>query len=162
MERTKKSRKERVLELVEQRGLVSFMNNTKWFELKRAVIEEMSFQPRYYWKLVDGVLDADDENFARTLNAYSYLGEDIWADKYTPDDHLSWDCFATPFWTIEWIKIVPKKREVLHSGRLIETKISEISIDATDQFVKILERYNIPYEEENGVYTIYGYRGSSY
>lgn len=92
----------------------------------------------------------------------AYLGEDIWADKYTPDDHLSWDCFATPFWAIEWIRVVPKKREILHSGRLVEPKISEVLIDATDQFLAILERHNIPYEEENGVYTIYGYRGSSY
>jgi len=30
MERKKKSRKEVVLELVEQRGLVSFMNTIKW------------------------------------------------------------------------------------------------------------------------------------
>jgi len=166
VERKKKSRKEVVIEVVERRGLVSFMNTTKWKELKKAVIEEMPFNPPYHWKLISwgdvdkGHPDAKDENYWDfTTKSSSYSGEDIWADKYTPEDHLSWDCFATPFWAIEWIRVVPKKQEI-HRGRLVEPKISKVLDDATDQFVEILERYNIPYEEENGVYTIYGYRGA--
>ena len=39
-------------------------------------------------------------------------------------------------------------------GRLIESKV----IDETDEFLKILKKFNIPFEEQNGTYIIYGYR----
>jgi len=153
VERKKKSRKEVVLELVEKRGLASYMNTTKWKELKRAVIEEMPFQPQYCMKTVDGVIDE-----TKLSSSTAYAGEGHWGYLDSLEEYLSWDCFATPFWAIEWIKVKPKKQEVFR-GRLIDPKIIE-EVDATDEFVAILERYNIPYEEENGVYTICGYRGA--
>lgn len=151
MERKKKSRKELVQEQIEERGLVSFMNTTKWKELKRAVIEEMPFEPVYNIKTVDSVIDGN-----WSLDT-SYEGH--WGYLDTLEDYLSWDISATPFWAIEWIKVIPRKSEKFRKGRLFEPEIIE-QIDATKQFVAILKRYNIPYEEENGVYTIYGYRGS--
>lgn len=39
-------------------------------------------------------------------------------------------------------------------GRLIESKV----IDETDEFLEILKKFNIPIEEQNGTYIIYGYR----
>lgn len=159
MERKKKSRKERVLELIEKRGLVSFMNTTKWKELKRAVIEEMPFQPKYYMKIVEMEtvnMKHVDATINETMWCNYWKGEAHWGYLDDPrfEDLLSWDCFATPFWAIEWIKVKPKKG-ISQDGLVV----SEI-VDATKQFVAILKRYNIPYEEENGVYTIYGYRGS--
>jgi len=38
--------------------------------------------------------------------------------------------------------------------RLIPDEIT----DETDDFISILEKYNIPFEESNGVFIIYGYR----
>lgn len=45
------------------------------------------------------------------------------------------------------------KEKVLKQGRLIADEI----IDETEEFISILKKYNIPYEEDNGCFIIYGY-----
>ena len=66
--------------------------------------------------------------------------------------YLSSDMHATPFYAVEWVKVRPRYKK--HRGQLIADEI----IDETTEFVSILEKYNIPYEEFNGAYIIYGYR----
>ena len=68
------------------------------------------------------------------------------------DNYLGGDIDATSFYAVEWIKVRPCRLE--HQGRLIESKV----IDETDQFLEILQKLNIPYDEQNGTYIIYGYR----
>lgn len=53
---------------------------------------------------------------------------------------------------LEWIKVRP--RYLKYRGRLIEPEM----IDASEKFEEILQRYQIPYEMENGMYCIYGYK----
>ena len=53
---------------------------------------------------------------------------------------------------LEWVKIRPCTQKV--RGKLIAPEI----IDAGKELEDILKKYSIPYEEENGVYCIYGYR----
>ena len=138
MERKKKSRKELVLEQIEERGLVSYMNTTKWKELQNA-IDDLPFPPPYVLKDVC----KDEANVPKFDEDVSYWG--LWSD-----EGLCWG----HYFAIEWIKVRP--RYTRHRGQLVEPEIIEI----TDEFVEILKKYNIPYEEENGVYTIYGYRGA--
>lgn len=59
---------------------------------------------------------------------------------------------AEEWFVIEWIKVRP--RYLKYRGRLIEPEC----IDVAEKFEGILKKYNIPYEEDNGVYCIYGYR----
>lgn len=118
------------------------MNNTKWKELKKG-ISELPFLPPFVIKSVD-----EEETF------YHQFKEDVY---YTGDwgmyldNYLGGDIYATPFYAVEWIKIRP--RLLKHQGRLIESKV----IDETDEFLAILKKYNIPFEEQNGAYIIYGY-----
>lgn len=53
---------------------------------------------------------------------------------------------------IEWMKIRP--RYLKHRGKLIPPEL----VDASTEFEGILDKYHIPYEEQNGTYCIYGYR----
>ncbi len=54
----KKSYREKIMSLVEERGLYSVMNNTKWRELKKGVAE-LPHQPPFLIKPVD----MDDSKF---------------------------------------------------------------------------------------------------
>lgn len=56
------------------------------------------------------------------------------------------------FYAVEWIKIRP--RLLKHQGQLIESKV----IDETDAFLAMMKKFNIPFEEQNGTYIVYGYR----
>lgn len=134
--------KKKINNIVQQKGLCSMMNNTKWKELKKG-ISELPFLPPFVIKSVD-----EEETF------YHQFKEDVY---YTGDwgmyldNYLGGDIYATPFYAVEWIKIRP--RLLKHQGRLIESKV----IDETDEFLAILKKYNIPFEEQNGAYIIYGY-----
>ena len=134
--------KKKINNIVQQKGLCSMMNNTKWKELKKG-ISELPFLPPFVIKSVD-----EEETF------YHQFKEDVY---YTGDwgmyldNYLGGDIYATPFYAVEWIKIRP--RLLKHQVRLIESKV----IDETDEFLAILKKYNIPFEEQNGAYIIYGY-----
>lgn len=53
---------------------------------------------------------------------------------------------------IEWVKVRP--RYIKNRGLLVDGEI----VDETERFIDILEKYCIPYEEENGAVIIYRYR----
>ena len=135
--------KAKINKLIQEKSLCSVMNNTKWKELKKGV-SSLPFLPPFVIKSVD-----EEES------EYHYFDED---EYYSGDwgmdlgDYLGGDIYATPFYAIEWIKIRPRILE--HQGRLIESKV----IDETEEFLAILKKYNIPYNEQNGTYIIYGYQ----
>ncbi len=135
--------KERVRKIVENRNLCSYMNDTKWNELRMDMMNEMPFQPSYILKFV-----FDDEPIE---NASFYNNEKCMTDWYSVfamDGQYFNGSFA-----VEWIKIRP--RCLKHRGQLVEPEV----VDAEDIFVEILKKYSISYEcEEDGVYCIYGYR----
>ncbi len=114
------------------------MNNTKWKELRNAMIHDMPFPPPYVVKTV----------------------KEIESEKHLFDDDVTyqWDWSEETlrqiwdFKNIERIKIRPRYWE--YQGKLMPHKV----IDETDMFIKILQKYNIPYEEANGTYIIYGYK----
>lgn len=136
------SHKEKVLKIVVEKNMYSIMNNTKWRELKQG-ISELPFQPPFVIKAVD-----EDETL------YHQFNKDVWYHGdwgLYLDGYLGGDMFATPFYAVEWIKVRP--RYLKRQGRLIADKI----IDETEGFRFILKKYNIPYEEENGCFLIYGY-----
>ncbi len=135
--------KEKIKRIVQDKSLCSMMNNTKWRKLKKEVMK-LPFQPPFVIKSID-----EEENAYHQFENDSYYAGDwgIYLDNY-----LGGDIDATPFYAVEWIKVRPCRLE--HQGRLIESKV----IDETDEFLEILQKLNISYEEQNGTYIIYGYR----
>ena len=131
----KKTPSEKIRLIVEERGLYSLMNNTKWKELITAIKEKtpdipikykILFEeeaPTYYWTM------AGDEHF-EYLNMTS----------------------------VEWFKISCEIKEIKHRGRLVEDKV--IIYDKRAEIYEILEKFNIPYEydEIENAFFIYGYK----
>jgi len=132
----KKSRRKQILEAVSEKNMFSIMNNTKWNELRNAV-KDLPFPPPYILK---GVLE--DE-----LDDYKF-DQDVWYLGDWSDEAFLWG----KLYEVEWIKVRP--RYIKYKGQLVPDEL----IDETQQFVEILERYNIPYETVNGMYVIYGYK----
>ena len=135
--------KEQVRKIVEKRNLCSYMNDTKWSELRTAMMNEMPFLPPYILKFV-----FDDEPIGSKGFYNNEKGVTDWHSVFAIDGQYFNGSFA-----VEWIKIRP--RLLKHRGKLVEPEV----IDAEDIFVEILKKYSIPYEcEADGVYCIYGYR----
>ena len=135
--------KQKIKAIVQNKGMCSMMNNTKWRELKKG-ITELPFLPPFVIKSVDeeeSTYHQFDEDVYNTGDWGIYL-----------ENYLGGDIYATPFYAVEWVKIRP--RLLKHQGRLIESKV----IDETDEFLKMLKKFNIPFEEQNGTYIISGYR----
>lgn len=130
--------KDKVLRIISERKLCSYMNNTKWDELVSAVRNEMPFPPAF---------------------AIKYLMQEACQDKILQEDVDCWgDWSGENFPTleyyinIEWIKVRP--RYLKFRGKLVKPEI----IDESKTFEEILYKYNIPFEEKDGLYCIYGYR----
>lgn len=116
------------------------MNDTKWNELRDAMLNEMPFQPAFTVKFIFDRNEPDLSGIISDVSGDWYYGLSI--DR---------ECFNA-FFAIEWVKIRPwymKKRGAL---------ISDEKVDASRELESLLKKYNIPYETENGVYCIYGYR----
>ncbi|MDA1475600.1 DUF6678 family protein [Bacillus changyiensis] len=129
--------KQKVLAVVNKKQLASIMNNTKWEQLQKFVIDNLPFPPAFQVKYV--LEDPPDtENFE----------EDVW---YWGD----WQHGLGPFYSIEWMRVRP--RYVKHRGRLIEPEI----FDITDPFIDILQKLNIPFVQEGRTICIYGYVNST-
>ena len=142
----KKTYKEKINEIVSKKGMYSVMNNTKWKELKNGVAT-LPFQPPFVMKCIDEEEQAQhefDEDVCYTSDWGLYLENDLGGDMY-----------AVPYYAVEWIKVRPRYLQYW-SHRLIPDP-KNIAEDATEQFVEILKKYNIPYEEDNGAFVIYGY-----
>jgi hypothetical protein len=130
--------KEQVERIVHQKGLASIMNDTKWLELQESV-KKLPFPPPYIQKLV---LDETDYKKLILSDAPQYLGD--WTPFYNEGLPL--------FFEIEWMKIRP--RYARYRGRLVKPEI----LDESEQFEQILKECFIPYEEDSGTFTIFGYK----
>ena len=135
--------KEQVRKIVERKNLCSYMNDTKWNELRMAMMNDMPFLPPYILKFV-----FDDKPIGHASFCNNEKCMTDWHSVFAIDGQYFNSSFA-----VEWIKVRPKLLK--HRGKLVELEV----IDAEDIFVEILKKYSIPYEcEEDGVYCIYGYR----
>ena len=143
----KKTHREKISQIVADKGLYSIMNSTKWRELKRGVAE-LPFHPPFVIKFVD-----EDESPSRIFDEdVTYLGD--WGLDF--ENRICGDMYATPFYAVEWIKVRPRYLETWPHRLMPDPK--NVAADATEQFVDILTKYNIPYEEDNGAFAIYGYK----
>ena len=129
--------------IIEQKGMCSVMNTTKWKELKIG-ISKLPFEPPFVIKTVD---EKESEYHTFEEDIYHTMDWGLYLDNY-----LGGDIYATEYFEIEWIKVRP--RILKKQGKLIPDKI----IDETEEFVAVLQKYSIPFEEENGTYIIYGYQ----
>jgi hypothetical protein len=130
--------KKRVQEITFRKGLSSVMNDTKWIELQTA-IDTLPFPPPYVCKQIT---DENSERIGQLEDAPWYLGD--WSS--------FWDEGLPLFFDIDWLKVRPRNGK--YRGRLVAPKI----LDETEEFIAILEKYSILYENENGTITIYGYK----
>lgn len=117
------------LKYIADNQLSSFMNNTKWKELVRMLKSNPDYDPEVKIK---------------------YLFEN------EPSMGFSTICWKEVerdgFELIQWIKINPTKEVFI--GRLV----SPDQTDYSDLIEKGLTRINIPYEFDEGIFTIYGYK----
>lgn len=135
--------KRRALSIVESRNLCSCMNDTKWGEFRRAMLKEMPFPPPYILKTIFEDECPQEKYFQKDV---TWIGD--WEEGFLYDEYLD----AKEWFVIEWVKVRP--RHLKSRGKLIEPEC----VDAAGKFEEILEKCSIPYEENNGVYCIYGYR----
>lgn len=127
---------EQVIQIIEERQLTSYMNNTKWKEFLHVMTEELSVKVPYAFRTLFDVDGRNDDCF---------------------DTCYCQECFnGYHFKSLEWVKVKPVFCERKHRGRLIADE--EIWYDLEEEFVENMKKYSIPYEVEDGIYTIYGYR----
>lgn len=132
----KKTHSERVVEIISERRLTSYMNNTKWREFVHAMDEEMPCNVPFDLKNI-----FEDDHF----ELY---------DRFYDDE-----CFNNyDFKSIEWVKVKPKFCDSIHRGMLIPDE--KIPHDFINEFVSLMKKYSIPYEyiEAEDAYIIYGYK----
>jgi hypothetical protein len=130
--------KEKVQKTVAEKRLCSVMNDTKWLELQDAVYELPFLPPN----IVKCVTYDDEYPIGQLLDAPTYIGD--WSS--------FWEEGLPEFFTIEWMRVRPRHGK--HRGRLVDPEI----LDETREFEAILKRLHIPHEEQDGTFTIYGYR----
>lgn len=133
----KKTRSEKIAEIVCRRNLTSYMNDTKWKEFLIVMTEEMSAAVPYDYKTLF------EDSREELLFGTSY---DV--------ESFNWHDFKS----LEWVKVKPKFQEHIYQGRMVEDKI--IYHDVEDEFLALMKKYHIPCEYDRGreVYVIYGYR----
>ena len=122
-----------VLTEVERRVLTSYMNDTRWRELREAV-ETLSFPPVFQRQDVVGPREA-----LWASDQMSCLGD--WSHEG-----------LEPFFMIEWIRVVPKLWA--EQGRLLPMK--QVG-DCTVELREALDRLRLPYREDGRGFWIYGY-----
>ncbi|WP_370551210.1 DUF6678 family protein [Comamonas sp. CMM02] len=122
-----------VREALTNRGLGSYMNDTKWRKLI-AEIARLPFPPPYQRKDVLQLVP-EPETFDSDV---SYLGD--------------WTEGIHPLFSIEWIRIRP--RYVRHAAQLLP----KVVIDCQTDLEFALQSLRQPYEKSNGSIWIYGYR----
>ena len=120
--------------LLSEKGLASYMNNTKWRKLCEA-IKHLPFPPAYQVKTL-----IEDEPFPEVLEtAPTYWGD--WGT--TPEAALGAH--------IEWVKVAPKFTRSL--GHLVPPVVEDCTEDLRD----LLHELRVPFVEEGGFFMIYGY-----
>ncbi len=140
MGQRRRSTGELVRELVAQRGLTSCMNDTKWREFQQAMATEMPFPPPYIYR---SLFEEGKEDAWTLPEEVGYTG-DYSAESFAWNDYQ----------TIQWVKVRPWYYQN-RGGLLCQHRVLH---NGEEEFLAILKRYSIPYEEKDGVYTIYGYR----
>lgn len=131
----------RVFAVVIKKQLTSLMNDTKWLELQLA-INELRFPPPYVCRCITDEEGKEEGALASLSCIPRYMGD--WSNYYEEGMPV--------LFNIEWIKVHP--RIGIFRGRLVKDEV----IDETAAFRKILNRLYIPYEEENNIFTVYGYK----
>ena len=141
--------KEKAFSVVQKRNLTSYMNSTKWNELRYAVLnDELPFHPPFIVKtLFDDATQADNDFLKGDV---WYLGD--WYEGLTYYDSFPEISTFNMGFLIEYIKVRP--RYLKNRGALIAPEV----VSCEDEFVSILNRYNIYFELKDGIYTIYGYK----
>jgi hypothetical protein len=124
--------KKKINKVLEERQLYSVMNNTKWGQLRAAVITTLPFVPPIQIKYV---LE-DTPNPECFDQDVSYLSD--WMD-------------GVPPFVIEWIRVRPRYLKL--RGHLVSPEI----IDCTEEFLVILQKIKIPYIKADNSFYIYGY-----
>lgn len=143
---TKKTEKEIILDIITKRNLASFMNNTKWRELRIGMRKELPFIPPYEYKTL-----FDDSNYI-SEDYVQYLIKNEGPNCFCSLDEESFNFLN--YKAIEWLKVRPRFFTE-EGGQLVKKKVW---YDCEKEFTEILKKYSIPYELKNGVYTIYGYK----
>ncbi|MDR2050557.1 MAG: hypothetical protein LBQ63_02145 [Deltaproteobacteria bacterium] len=129
--------KEKSLRIAAARRLSSVMSDTKWLKLQSAVHELPFPPPALLKRLTD---DGEPREWPEI------------PPRFTGDWSSYWEEGLPPFFDIEWLKVMPRYRR--YRGRLLADEI----VDETDEFAAALKRTGVPHEEENGCFTLYGYR----
>ena len=135
----KKTLKEKIRSFVEEKGLVSFMNNTKWHELINDIMEKAP------WDCVQ----------------YKTLFEET-----EPEPNIFWDLHydedilykVIDLSQIEWMMITHIETVRERIGLLVPDKIQVF--DHKSLFLEILQKHSIPYEydETEQTFIVYGYK----
>lgn len=133
--KNKKTPSEKIRMIVEEKGLYSLMNNTKWKELITTIKEKIPNIPIRYKTLF--------EEEAPTC---------YWI--MAGDEHFEYLNMAS----IEWFKVSCEIKEVKNRGRLVEDKL--VVYDKKKEIHQILEKFHIPfeYDEIENAFIIYGYK----
>lgn len=121
---------EQARRIIQQRQLCSYMNKTKWQELFCAIRAELPVLPPYQFRFLTTP--------AQTESDRDFFWWGTWDDEAFPTEAY--------YFNIEWIRI------------LAVCKMPGKQVCVSAQLDTILNRFNIPYEKENDVYTIYGYK----
>lgn len=121
---------------VARRGLASFMNRTRWLELREAIRTELPFIPA--WD-VQNILDAP--RFLRR-GTIALAGGHDWSHEDMP-----------PFAMIEWVRLVARLHAIdspLAPPRQVQ--------DCSDALRSLLVRLGVPFAQDvEGNVWIYGY-----
>ena len=126
--------KQRVRDILAQRSLGSYMNDTKWRELCLGM-RALAFPPAYQSKSVFEDLPCPVD----LPYAPGYVGD--WA--CTPEASLGLH--------IEWLRIAPRYRQ--HRGRLIAPEI----LDCSKEVLALLSRLGLPVVEQGGFFVLLGH-----
>lgn len=122
---------------LQRRGLASFMNQTKWRELRAAVEIGLPFVPA--WEVQNILLPA--QTVRRGL--ISVGGGHRWNYEDMP-----------PFPLVEWVRMIPRIHAAV-GGPLRPMQVVE---DCTEDLRAVLVRLSIPFlEDEEGAFWVYGY-----
>ena len=124
---------EKLTKYIYKNGYSALLNNTKWKEIVTVLENIEKYNPRVYIK---------------------YIYETEIGNKNKISHHSVWwsEVECEGFEYIEYLEINPIKE--IYIGRLVESR--------KEDFSKIiqngLDKYTIPYENDNGIFKIYGYR----
>lgn len=127
------------LKYVQEKGLTSYMNNTKWnkiFDIIRSIEEKTGKEISIMYKCISDM---------EAPVHYWSIREDE-------------DLYKSMYKYIEWLKVKPIVCECEYQGRLIEPKYTYY--DYTSLFLEKMNAANLHYEylQQEEAYMIYGYR----